>query len=363
VRPRTVMFLSNAGDLVGGGERSLLELIGALYAAPEVHAVVVCPEDGELARRLRALGTRVEIVDFPAWRASAAPRIARALARLGALVRADRPHVLHCNATSRIATYAGLVGRRRGVPVIWHVRVGDPEGLKDRAIASLMSRVVVNSDAVGRRFPWLAPPRLRRVHNGVDVARLASARPARSVHPAGAVVVGSAGRFVPYKGFDDLLRAAAAVRDKHPTVRWTLVGDGPERARLEQLRDGLGLGDFVAFAGWQTDVAPWLAALDVFVLPSHGEHFGRVLVEAMALGKPVVATDAGGVPEIVLDGETGLLVAPGDSAALAAAVGRLVDDPAARDRLGEVRRQRAARVFSLEGHRDALRALYQELGA
>jgi glycosyltransferase involved in cell wall biosynthesis len=142
-----------------------------------------------------------------------------------------------------------------------------------------------------------------------------------------------------------------------------LVGDGPERARLEALRDSLGLQRVVTFAGWQADVAPWLASFDVFVLPSRGEHFGRVLVEAMALGKPVVATDAGGVPEIVRDGETGLLAPPADPAALAAAVARLVEDAAQRARLGEAGRRRAADEFSLERHRDALRALYQEVGA
>ncbi|HEV8472130.1 MAG TPA: glycosyltransferase [Methylomirabilota bacterium] len=361
MNPRTVMFLSNAGDLVGGGEHSLLDLIGALRAAPEVRAVVVCPEDGELVRRLRGLGMPVDVVEFPAWRPATARGIARALRRLSRLVRARAPHVLHCNATSRIALYAGLVGRWRRVPVIWHVRVGDREGWKDRLIAGLMSRVVVNSDAVGRRFPWLAPPRLRRIHNGVDVARFATTPPRVAVGRA--LVAGAVGRFVAYKGFDDLLRAAAAVHDKHPDVRWVLVGDGPERARLEALRDSLGLQRVVTFAGWQADVAPWLASFDVFVLPSRGEHFGRVLVEAMALGKPVVATDAGGVPEIVRDGETGLLAPPADPAALAAAVARLVEDAAQRARLGEAGRRRAADEFSLERHRDALRALYQEVGA
>ena len=362
MKPRTVMFLSNGGDLVGGGEHSLLDLVVALRGAPEIRSHVVCPEDGALTRRLRELGIPVEIIDFPAWRPAGAPGIVRALAGLSRAIRRHSPDVLHCNATSRIATYAGLAGRRRGVPVVWHVRVGDREGLKDRLIASLMTRIVVNSDAVGRRFSWLAPPRLTRVHNGIDLARLvAAAAPPRRV--PGEIVAGSAGRFVAYKGFHDLLRAAAAVRDKHPGVRWVLVGDGPERAALHALGDTLGLRDVVTFAGWQADVAPWLAGLDVFVLPSHGEHFGRVLVEAMALGKPVVATDAGGVPEIVVDGETGLLVPPGDPPALAAAIARLVEDPAQRARLGEAGRRRATSEFSLERHRDALRALYQELGA
>lgn len=117
----------------------------------------------------------------------------------------------------------------------------------------------------------------------------------------------------------------------------------------------------IHFTGWREDVPEILATSDVFVMPSLGEHFGRVLVEAMAMGKPVVATDAGGTPEIVLDGETGLLVPPGQPEPLAGAVLALLNDAARAGRLGTAGRCRAHADFSLARHAAAVQALYDEL--
>jgi glycosyltransferase involved in cell wall biosynthesis len=292
--------------------------------------------------------------------------MARALVRLAALVRVHHVALIHVNAMGRDALYAGLVGHWRRVPVIWHVRVGGSEGWKDRLLARLATRIVVNSGAVAQRFADCAPGKVRRIYNGIDLSRFTPGAYPTNLRralglPPGVPVVGSVGRFVPYKGYHYLLEAARLVGKKIPQARWVLVGDGELRAALEAQCRTLGLERIVRFAGWREDIPDCLALCDIFVLPSLGEHFGRVLVEAMAMAKAVVATDAGGVPEIVIHDETGLLVPPADPQALAEAVLSLLQDPTRAARLGAAGRRRAENEFSLAHHVEAVEALYREI--
>ena len=141
-------------------------------------------------------------------------------------------------------------------------------------------------------------------------------------------------------------------------VHWVLVGDGELRPELEAQARRLGLAASLHFAGWRDDVADVLALADVFVLPSESEGFGRVLVEAMAMARPIVATTVGGVPDIVVAGQTGLLVPPADAAALAGAVRVLLDNPGLAARLGAAGRARAESTFSLGAHVDGVERVY-----
>ncbi len=360
-----VLFLSNSGEFAGGGEHSLFDLVVALVHS-RFHPVVVCPGRGALWARLRAREIPVEIVPFPSWRSGRVTAIARTLARLAAIARAHQISVVHCNATGRVALCSGLLGRWRRLPVIWHVRVKDSEGWKDRLLTRLATRIVVNSNAVALRFTSAPRAKVTRIYNGVDVSRFtlgvpcAELRPALGI-PASAPVVGSIGRFVAYKGYRYLLEAARLVQEKIPEAHWVLVGDGELRGELEGQCRRLGLEGAVHFPGWQERVPEHLALFDLFVLPSLGEHFGRVVLEAMAMAKPVVATDAGGVPEIVLHGQTGILVPPADPTAMAAAVVNLLQDRAMADRLGQAGRRRVESEFSLARHVEAMEALYTSL--
>lgn len=360
-----ILVLSDSGQFVGGGEYSLLDLVTGLAHSP-FRPLVVCPGSGALWQRLRALGIPAEILPFPSWRSARVIAIARTLIRLAALVRMHQIALVHCNAIGRVALYAGLVGRWRGVPVLWHVRVADRESLLDRLLVSLTRAVIVNSKAVGRRFAWARPHKVRCIYNGVDLARFHPRQPLRGLRsslglPEGAPVVGSVGRFVPYKGYAHLLEAARLVEAAMPGVHWVLVGDGELRGELEGQRRSLGMEAQVHFPGWREDIPDVLALCDLFVLPSLGEHFGRVLIEAMAMARAVVATDAGGVPEIVLHGETGLLVPPAQPKALAEAVLALLEDPGRTARLGAAGRRRAETEFSLPRHVEAVEALYRVL--
>jgi len=155
-------------------------------------------------------------------------------------------------------------------------------------------------------------------------------------------------RLEPEKDVHTLLRAMAEVISKAPEARCLVVGDGSEAVRLKHFASDLGVSANVVFTGYRQDVSSIVSAADVFVLPSLAEPFGLVLVEAMALGKPVIATRVGGPLEIVEDGVTGLLVPPADPAAMAEAIRALLADPERRRAMGEAGRARFEAQFTAE---------------
>ncbi len=165
----------------------------------------------------------------------------------------------------------------------------------------------------------------------------------------------AAGRFAPIKRLDRLLRVFRTVLDDHPGAELCIVGDGPLRPELEAQAAGLALGDAVRFAGWSDAMPAWHAAADIVVNSSDSEGTPLVLIEAGATGRPVVATRVGGVADVVIDGETGWLVERDDEAAFAERIGRLIDDPAMRSRMGDAAAARS------QGH--AAGRLVDEVGA
>jgi glycosyltransferase involved in cell wall biosynthesis len=161
----------------------------------------------------------------------------------------------------------------------------------------------------------------------------------------GPLRIGQIGRMDPGKGFPDAVRAFAAVRREFPSAELVLVGDGRERPLVEQTVTDLALEGSVQLTGWQPDPQRWLRTFDIFIHPSRQEPFGLAVLEAAAAGLPIVGYAEGGVNEIVVNGETGLLVTPGDVPALTAALGELCGDEALRARLGRAGRDRAATSF------------------
>ncbi|NWF72436.1 MAG: glycosyltransferase family 4 protein [Nitrospirae bacterium] len=361
--PQAVLFISNHGDIVGGGELSLLQLIGALNRS-QWRPVLVVPGEGVVAEQAGAVGVPTYVVPMPAVTGTSMASLA-SIRALGRLIRKQDVQIVHANGT-RAMIYGGLAAKIAHCPAVWHVRVADSDGLLDRALYKLSARVIVNSDAVRHRFSWGAADRVHRIHNGVDTVRFAPRPPSSrqravlGLSPNDRVVV-SVGRFVPYKGYEDLLRAAAIVHRQDRAVHWVLVGDGELRSNLRRQAEALGIHQLVHFTGWLDDVREMLALAEVFVLPSHGEHFGRVLIEAMAMGKAVVATDAGGVPEIVKHGETGWLVAPGQPDGLAEAVRQLLANGEQCGRFGLVGRRIVEDCFSLDRHASQIQSLYHHL--
>jgi glycosyltransferase involved in cell wall biosynthesis len=355
--PPAVLLVANFAARVGGGEESLLLLARGLDRARFApHAVV--PAEGEMATLLRAAGVPVVVLPLPALRPWTLPAVARAWRRLRRLLADRRIALVHAHG-SRGALYAGLAARGLGVPLVWHARIADRDPRLDPLLLGLATRVIAISEAVAARFTGSPRAgRVRVVYNGIDLERW---QPGPSPPREGLEVL-LPGRLMPDKGQATLLRAAPAVLARHRGTRFVLLGAdaGGEGARLRALARTLGVEAAVELCPWASDPRAAFQAADVVVLPSRSEGFGRVLVEAGCLAKPVVASRVGGIPEIVADGETGLLVPPGDPPALAEALNRLLADPTLRAKLGAAARARALERFGAARHVAGVQQVYAE---
>jgi glycosyltransferase involved in cell wall biosynthesis len=276
---------------------------------------------------------------------------------------------------TRALLYAALASPFGGRPYVWHVHdlVTGRGRFQTAALRTRPTRYIAISRAVAESLVRHGCPsnRVSVVLNAVDTERFGpwvDGGPFRSeLGVAGdRLVIGAVSRILPWKGLDVFVEAIPRLAPSLPGALFVVVGDIVHhpahrtesldcRERLHRLRDELGLRDRLVFVGSRSDMATVMAGLDVLVHTAIDEPFGRVLIEAMASGKPVVATKGGGVPEVVQDGATGYLVAPCDPDALASRV-RSLADPATRSRMGRLGRQRAVARFSLPRYRDGITA-------
>lgn len=198
------------------------------------------------------------------------------------------------------------------------------------------------------------------VYEGIDVAEIEST-PAERLHPQGICVIGCVAFLSREKGHSTLLAAFARLHARRPAVRLVLVGDGPLQAELEQQAKQLGVADAVRFLGFREQVAPFLRGFDIFVLPSLSEGLSSGILAAMAAGLPVVASNIGGIPELVRDGVTGMLVPAGEPRALAEALEHLVDRPDVGAAYGAAGREVVSKNFTLDQKVEKTLAIYEAL--
>jgi glycosyltransferase involved in cell wall biosynthesis len=349
----------------GGTPRSVQALaLGLRDRGHEVHVASLL-SGGEVAQELAAAGIRVTPLAIERHGPIAA---ARALYQL---LRRQRPAVLH--AFLFHANFLGrVIGRLAGVRcVIVSERSVEPQKRAsrvwlDRLTWWLAKWWTVNADATAAVLAArerIAPGRIVAIPTGVDTDRFSPSTDDSDLRgrlglESRNVVAVCIGRLDRLKGHDTLVDAFARVAAARPHVHLLLVGEGAERNAIEARAAASGIGDRVHWAGSVADVRPYLRAADLFVLASDAEGTPGAVLEAMAMGLPVVATCIGGTPEAVADGETGLLVAPRDSAALAAAMLRLIDDPESARRMGERGRARAVERYSMRRVLDLTEALY-----
>lgn len=357
-----VLYLDHA-DIMGGAEWSLLHLI---RWAEGIEPVVACLPDGLLAQALSVHRIRTVPLDLGELRGAKHPlaagwNLGRGMLSLLRLIRREKVDWVHTN-TMRVAIYGALAARLAGVPCLWHVRDIYGKGRVERFYVALMGRlahrIVAISQAVAAPLPPWAAQKVRIVHNGVDLTAFApsqvnrqDARRALGL-PAQGLVVGNVAWLAPWKGQHRFLEGVARLSHRFPTTVFAIIGEAahPSYADyVEGLRQQAApLADRVRFLRRQGDMPQAMAALDLLVHTAEAEPFGRVLIEAMAMGLPVVAFSDGGVPEIVADGVTGFLVPPGDLDALAEAMATLLADAALRRRMGEAARARVEAHFSVQ---------------
>jgi glycosyltransferase involved in cell wall biosynthesis len=284
------------------------------------------------------------------------------VSRLARIIRRRRPAIVHTHLVH--ADFHGLpAGRLARVPVLVSTkhgfnafRDGRAFAAADRAVARLADVHIAISAGLARYLgesEGFDPASFQVVHYGI------SAGPAPPP-PPGAPRLAVVGRLVPIKGHDVLLRAVASARGELPELTLEVAGDGPLDADLRATASRLGLEDVVSFSGRVAPAAPVLERSEIVVVPSHGEGFGMVALEAMERGRPVIASSVGGLPEIVEDGRTGLLVPPGDAEALAEAIRDLAGDGGRAAAMGTAGRARALATFSQARCTDRIEALYRE---
>jgi len=370
---RTKIFYFTTDSKIGGTERMILALLEGLDRNKYEPFLCAIKPGGALLPEAEKLG--VKAVTLNAGSRTDLP----ALCGIIPMLRKEKPGILHtflfhANIAGRIA------GRMCGVPVIissqrsvdkwrkpWHSAL-------DKWTSGLCNLIISNSEA-GRKAlierEKIDPARVITIHNGINAEKFAAAacgadagaaRKAFGFAP-GDTVLGIIANLRAVKGHKFLLKAFQNVRRTTPDVRLKLlvVGEGKLEGELKDLADKLGVSNDTVFAGFRDEIPRVLAAIDIFVLPSLWEGFPVSVIEAMASGKPVIASRAGGIPEAIVEGETGLLVPPGDVPALEKAIEALAGSPELAKKMGEAGRKKAGSEFGIEKMISKTEGVYERL--
>ena len=366
--PLSILFLNDSAR-IAGAEKSLALLAENLDRA-RFEKAVVCPP-GSYPAYLQERGIPVIVSELHYYaRRTGVRRYLHSLLRLIRLTRSFRPDVIHCNSY-RAAHWGIPLASLLGVRVVCHIR----DSRYTRWSAWLMRhssrsvRFIAISSAVSRALLSVGvnPDRIDMIHNCSDLKAFdPRATPDSEVQAKGKVRVGVFGRIEERKRVLDAVEAVSLLGEAvgaHLFIvgeAWTEKGAVVERELRAKVSE-LGIEDRVTFTGYRTDIPKIIAALDIVLMPAEDEPFARVVLEGMCMGRPVIGTRSGGVPEVIEDGISGLLVPPRDPRALAGAIRSLVDDPAAARRLAENGRLRAIREFSVEGHLRRIEETYARL--
>jgi glycosyltransferase involved in cell wall biosynthesis len=383
----------------GGAQENTLATAAGLTSPDWRSTLVTGPAigpEGSMEAEVRASGVRT--IELPELVREPSPALdLQACAKLTALLRRERPEIVHTH-TSKAGFVGRIAARAAGIPHVIHT----PHGhvfhsyesrlktamflLAERACRPLARRLVALTPrerdehvelGVGRDGDWTV------VHSGVDFAPFLAARGSGSEArralgiPSEHTVIGTVGRLVPIKGQCYLVDAFARVAAGRGDLHLLLVGDGELRDELEGRARSANLGivshdrrvpesipqggSRVHFLGLRRDVPRLMAAMDLFALPSLNEGMGRVLVEAMSMGLPCVASRVSGIPDVVEEGSTGILAPPRDPAGLATGLQTLLNDPALRADMGAAGHARVVPEFSRERMLEKLEALYRDL--
>ena len=362
--PRVLYLLETGGP--GGAERMLIDL--AEHVRPQWRAMIGVMKAGWLRSHAMTAGIPCVMLE------------GHGLGDLGvleSLVEAVETHeiaVIHAHEFY-MSVIGALLSWVTGVPLVVtvHGKSYYPDKRRRRVACRLMAAtaatVVTVSDDLYRFFCYTtgtAPSRVRVIYNGIDVQ---GASPAGESHaalraaagiPRGARVIGAVGSLYRVKGHLDLIRATPAILAHHPTSHVVILGRGPLHDALAGEAEALGVRDRIHLLGHRDDVKEWFGAMDAFVMPSLSEGLPLSLLEAMAAGLPSVITRVGGMPEVVRDGETGLIVSPGDVAALADRIAFLLGDAGLAVKIGSAARDRVLDQFTVDRMAADYRDLYDQ---
>jgi glycosyltransferase involved in cell wall biosynthesis len=378
VEPGTTLRVCHfgSGDLWAGAEVQVATLLGALKQFPDLDLSALLLNTGRLSDELTRRGIPVAICD------ESRMGVVQLFRAVTAHIRRIQPHILHSHRYKenilgafagrpssrvlRVHTYHGLEERLSGWPGF---KMNLYSGM-NRAVGKMTADGIVGvsseiTSVLASRYPSAD---VRCIRNGIDLARVVPAVGRSDMRaqfgiPSDTFVVGTVGRLVPIKGLEYLIDAFGRFRRQPGRAgsKLLIVGDGPLRAELGRYADGHGLSPSVDFLGMRTDVYDMMGAFDVFALSSLHEGVPMVLLEAMALGVPIVASRVGGIPEIVEDKKEAVLVPAKDAEALASAIGMIAGSSERRAELTRAARERVKTQFSIQSSATQMREMYRSL--
>lgn len=343
-----------------GGEQQLLYLARGLRAAGDEN-LIAARTDSPLAERAGADGFRILPIDpMFEWDPLRAAALRKFLLAGGFdLLHAHTAHAAALGALATLGTEIPLIISRR---VDFHLSINPLTRWKYRKAAKVLTVSAAIRDVLIE--DGITTGRIDVVYSGVDPARLEKNEPVgrREEYglPAAGALVGQVAALAPHKDPINFVRSVAVLKKRHSNISGVMVGTGPLTQQVRAEVDGLGLSNSIHLLGFREDAHRVLRHFDVFVLSSYLEGLGTSILDAMVLGVPVVATRTGGIPEMVEDGVSGLLVPPRDPQALADAVERVLQDAALRDKLRQGG-YRTAERFTTGAMVEATRRAYREV--
>ena len=383
-----ILYLSDYGGLMGGAAVSLVSLAKRLDREHyEVHAVL--GSGGEFADAVRELGADVTIAELlpivrswcPFINVRNAMRLIRGCRAVMCVCREKKIDIIHANDNT-VIFYAVISAMMTGCRCVWHVRSGVS---RLRWLGGFLTKrcdaIIFCSESNAEPFKRFFPKHTQKMfiaYEGVDVAELAERSRGPSIRQelgigADMPLVGLVGRVAWIKGQDEFLKAALIVSKLHPKARFAIVGE-PVAGSIEALEadrefgnslmplcEKLGIADRVYFTSYRRDIPAVMKDLTVLAVPSRREGLGLVALEAMAIGVPVVATNVGGLPEVIQNGVNGLLVPPNAAGALGLAIARLLDDKPLARRLADEARRTVEQRFSADVHAKTVSDVYRLL--
>ncbi|MGB5208958.1 MAG: glycosyltransferase family 4 protein [Gammaproteobacteria bacterium] len=355
-----VLHIETGMHLYGGG-RQVVWLMHGL-AERGVDNLLVCPAGSAIAREDFPAGVRVDEVPMHGDIDLAF------IGRVSRRIQRYAPDLVHLHSRRGADWLGAIAARRRGCPVVLSRRVTNPE---HRWLAPikyrLYDRVITISRAIAAELERAGVPaeKIRVVHSAAPPARFPVWERSRFLQEfglsEGARVVGMAAQFIRRKGHADLLAALPEVLQERPDVHVLLFGQGPLEDSIVQEIHDRGMAPRVQAVGFRADLDAFLSHIEILVHPALDEGLGVILLQASAAGVPVVSTSVGGIPEIIRDGKNGVLVPPGDSPALAAALAWLLDDSGLHDQMSRTGPGIVADEFSLEAMVDGNLSVYRDL--
>ncbi len=356
----------NSIRVLGGGEKWLVRQ-ASCWKQRGHEPLLLCQPASGVQRHARESGLPTVALPMPH------DLSLRAVGAIAGALRGFQPNLVLC-CNERAFRLAAPATRLAGSPPLVY-RNGLTATFKNKAINRLlgrwMTRLVVISEPLREEmasYGWIPEDRLQIIRNGIDLRPyqpdpVARERVRAEVGCVGDTVVAAIlARVTPDKGQVETIDALAAIASRHPRAELWIVGEGTLRPQLEAQVRELKLESRVRFLGFRTDIPAVLQAVDIVVQASHREGLGNTLLEAMAAARPIVASTAGGIVDVVVPEETGLLVPPRDVPALAQALDRVYGDATVRERFGAAGRRRAETLFPLTGETDNWCRLFEEIG-